>query len=202
MQQSRINRQIVGEVFRMMRGRFGSAFIAKFQTGERVPAGKPFEGYDIGVLEAIDIWVDVLKDLIPADIKHGLSQTFKHPPSADEFLAACCTREITPPVPIPGQKRLQAPPRLSAEEAAVKIASVAKAAKGMRFPNDLGQRIGWAETIAAEVSRGVYKGGTAGAQMAAEALLQARKLPGHMVKFLPKVKTENSESSDSEEAAA
>ncbi|OBU85851.1 hypothetical protein [Chromobacterium subtsugae] len=187
MQHSQVDRDVVNDIFRSLRGRFGNAFVDKFRSGERVPKdqGLPYEGMDIGLLEAIDVWVHELRNLSPADIRHGLESKFRYPPSADEFVQACCSRDYAPPAS-DSYDALPAP-TMSREEAEVHIAQVHQAAKGMQFPSGHGQRMDNWLKIADEVARGVYKGGTIGKRYAAEALAKAgRPVPEALQAYLPK----------------
>ncbi|WP_028534211.1 hypothetical protein [Paludibacterium yongneupense] len=176
-----VDRKVVGEIFRIMRGRFGSPFIAKFQTGEFVPKGLPFEGYDVGLLEAMDVWVETLKDLTPTDIKHGIAARYKHPPSCDEFIAACCgpDREYASQA-IPGLKAIPAP-ILSRAEASRRLAELTD----RRLCN--GGSISHRERellIAEQIAQGTYPGGLWPRQMTARYLHSIGELPKHMTKYL------------------
>ncbi|MGC0155011.1 hypothetical protein ACPRNU_21340 [Chromobacterium vaccinii] len=194
MQHSQVDRDVVNDIFRSLRGRFGNAFVDKFRSGERVPKdqGLPYEGMDIGLLEAIDVWVHELRNLSPADIRHGLESKFRYPPSADEFVLACCTREITPPTPTltdEAQRKLAAP-AITREQAEVHIATVARVAKSMSMPQNNRHRLDWAYTIAKEINRGVSTAPAYARRCAAEALFNARQsLPAELVPYLPESKT-------------
>ncbi|OQS41145.1 hypothetical protein [Chromobacterium haemolyticum] len=185
MKRSHLDRATVREIFRVLRGSFGSVFLEKFRTGKLVEGG-PNDGHDVGVLEAMDVWAQKLRNLSPADVKHGLDTTFKHPPSCDEFLTACCARDIRPPAPEYNPNQLTGP-RMTREEAEVQIAQVKRAARSMRFPSDNVRKLEWAYAIADETARGVYKGGMHGKRMAAEAIQDSRKpVPESLVPFLTK----------------
>lgn len=177
-----VDRKVVGEIFRVMRGRFGSPFLTKFQTGKLVPDGMPYAGYDVGLLEAMDVWVQELQDLSPYDIKHGLSARFKHPPSCDEFIAACCgpDREYTPPAGS-GTRALPVP-TLSREEASrrLKDLSADRLCNGGAMSHRERELL-----IADEIARGVYKGGLWSKQQTAMYLLSIGELPQHMAQYLP-----------------
>ncbi|WP_043614243.1 hypothetical protein [Chromobacterium violaceum] len=188
MTQSQLDRASVREIFRVLRGSIGNRFLDAFKTGVIVKEG-PNRGHDAGVLEAMDIWAYKLRHLTPADVRHGLQATFKHPPSADEFALAACARDITPPTPTltDETQRKLAGPSMTREEAEVHIAQVSRAAKSMRMPQDNRLRIDNWLRIAEEVERGVYKGGTLGKRMAAEALQKAgHEVPAALQPYLPK----------------
>ncbi|PRP68718.1 hypothetical protein BUE93_20855 [Chromobacterium amazonense] len=188
MTQSQLDRALVREIFRVLRGSIGNRFLDNFKTGVIVKDG-PNRGHDAGVLEAMDVWAHKLRHLTPADVRHGLQATFKHPPSADEFITAACAREITPPTPTlaPETQAKLAAPTITREQAEVHIAQVAKAAKSMRMPQDNRLRLDNWLKIADEVERGVYKGGTLGKRMAAEALQKAGEpVPAVLQPYLPK----------------
>lgn len=180
-----VDPSVIANIFRSLRGRFGNAFVDKYRSGKSVPAGQPNAGKDTGLLEAMDVWGHELRELSAKDIEHGLSCKFKYPPSADEFVQACCTREITPPMPDPDQKALSAP-RMSREQAEVHIAQVRKTANSMRFPSDNVRKLDWAYQIAEETAAGAYRCGY-GQRMAAEAFYDAGKpVPESLVPFLAK----------------
>lgn len=174
-------------IFRTLRGRFGSSFVDKFRDGgEKVIDPTSGKLVDPGLLEAMDVWAFELRNLSKADIQHGLSCSFKYPPSADEFLSACCSRDIRPPAPEYNHAQLEAP-KMTREEAEVQIAQVKRATRSMAFPNDNKRRLEWAYAIADETARGVYRGGMHGKRMAAEAILDSRKpVPESLVPFLTK----------------
>lgn len=178
--------ELVAAVFRSLRGRFGNAFVDKFRTGRLVPAGQPHAGKDTGLLEAMDVWAYELRHLGEADIRHGLASRFKYPPSADEFITACCNRDYSahPANVLPALAK--APPdALERELAARHLASVAGTVKRLAMPPSR-LRIDWAERIARQVAAGHYKGGHYGASLAAQALLAARQaIPPSLVPYLP-----------------
>lgn len=185
MHKSPISLAVVANIFRTLRGRFGSQFVDRFRSGQLVPDGSPNAGKDTGLLEAMDVWAHELRGLSETDIRHGLDTKFKFPPSADEFVQACCGRDYTPPA-LPGYDALPAP-RMTREEAEVHIAQVQKAARSMRFPSENRLRLGWAYGIADEVKRGVYQGGTHCKRMAALAIQHSHKpVPESLVPYLPK----------------
>jgi hypothetical protein len=184
MHKSPISPAIVANIFRTLRGRFGSPFVERYRSGDVVPEGRPNAGKDTGLLEAMEVWAHELRDLTPADIEHGLKCKFKYPPSADEFVQACCTREFTPPPPVSDRAALPAP-KMTREEAQVRIAEVGGAVK--RFPTDNSVKLDWAYKIADEAARGVYCGGVHGKRMAADAIQTARKpVPESLQPFLTK----------------
>lgn len=193
-----VNREVVENIFRSLRGRFGNAFVDKYRSGDRVPDGLPHAGKDVGLLEAMDVWAHELNGLSLADIEHGLKSKFKYPPSADEFVQACNQRDYSalahntvpalPPAAIT---------ELDRQAARKHMATVTSTVRGMSFPQGNVKRVDWAERIARDVAAGNYTGGAYGARMAAEALLDARKpIPAALVKFLP-----NPNKQDSPEAA-
>nr|WP_199065066.1 hypothetical protein [Chromobacterium sp. ASV5] len=187
MQQSPLDRATVREIFRVLRGSFGNRFLENYKTGELVEEGVN-KGHDVGVLEAMDVWGHKLRHLSPADVRHGLEATFKYPPSADEFIAVCCSRDITPPSPQPDpeQQRL-AGPKMTRKEAETKLRSIGAAVKTVDTGAGNRMQTGWAEKIADEVERGVYRGGAYAVRMAAEALATARKpVPAALQSYLPK----------------
>ncbi len=179
-------RELVAAVFRSLRGRFGNAFIDKFRTGRTVPDGQPHAGKDTGLLEAMDVWAYELRHLSQADIRHGLASRFKYPPSADEFITACCNRDYsTHPANALPALTLAPPDALERELAAKHLATVAGTVKRLAMPPSR-LRIDWAERIARQVATGHYKGGHYGARLAAEALLAARQpIPPALVPYLP-----------------
>lgn len=198
MQRSVIDQGTVAMIFRTLRGRFGSAFVEKFRSGTLVRDGLPNAGKDTGLLEAMDVWAHELRHLTLADVEHGLKTKFKYPPSADEFVTACCQRDYSaqahntvpalPPAAIT---------ELDRQAARKHMATVTSTVRGMSFPQGNAKRVDWAERIARDVEAGNYTGGAYGARMAAEALLDARKpIPPALVKFLP-----NPNKQDSPEAA-
>jgi len=92
---------------------------------------------------------------------------------------------LPPPARITEQQRLGATKHM---------ANVSSAVRGMGFPAGNQKRVDWAMTIAKEVERKNYHGGSYGARMAAEALLDARKpIPAALIPFLPAVKREELE---------
>lgn len=193
-----VNREVVENIFRSLRGRFGNAFVDKYRSGDRVPDGLPHAGKDVGLLEAMDVWAHELRHLTLADVEHGLKTKFKYPPSADEFVTACCQRDYSaqahntvpslPPVAIT---------ELDRQAARKHMATVTSTVRGMSFPQGNAKRVEWAERIARDVAAGNYTGGAYGSRMAAEALLDARKpIPAALVKFLP-----NPNKQDNPEAA-
>ena len=186
MHKSPISQATVANIFRVLRGRFGTAFVDKFRSGVRVEDG-PFAGKDAGLLETMDVWANELAGLSMADIEHGLSIKFKFPPSCDEFVQACVQRDYSaqahntvpalPPAAIT---------ELDRQAARKHMATVTSTVRGMCFPQGNAKRVDWAERIARDVAAGNYTGGAYGARMAAEALLDARKpIPAALVKFLP-----------------
>ena len=94
MHKSPISQATVANIFRVLRGRFGTAFVDKFRSGVRIEGG-PFAGKDAGLLETMDVWANELAGLSMADIEHGLSIKFKFPPSCDEFVQACVQRDYS-----------------------------------------------------------------------------------------------------------
>ncbi|MBM2884075.1 hypothetical protein JFK97_06695 [Chromobacterium phragmitis] len=187
--------QAIRFVFRSLRGRFGNAFVDKYRSGED-KVTDPISGklVDPGLLEAMDVWAYELRELSKADIQHGLKAKFKYPPSSDEFVQACCSREITPPTPTltdEAQRKL-AGPSMTREEAEVHIAQVAQAAKSMAMPTDNRHRLEWAYKIAREINQGVSRTNAYTRRMAAEALLNARKpVPVELVPYLPELRAED-----------
>lgn len=193
-----VNREVVENIFRSLRGRFGNAFVDKYRSGDRVPDGLPHAGKDVGLLEAMDVWAHELRYLTLADVEHGLKAKFKYPPSADEFVTACCLRDYSA---MPHNTVPALPPaaitELDRQAARKHMATVTSTVRSMAFPQGNAKRVDWAERIARDVAAGNYTGGAYGARMAAEALLDARKpIPAALVKFLP-----NPNKQDNPEAA-
>ena len=180
-----VDHTVVGNIFRSLRGRFGNAFVDKFRSGQIVPLGQHNAGKDTGLLEAMDVWVYELRQLSAKDIEHGLSCKFKYPPSADEFVQACCTREITPPTPTGDQKALPAP-KLTREEAEKHLSKIGGVVKRVNSGNDRLRLENWL-AIADETERGVYPKAASFCQaMAAEVLFKhGHKLGPEMLKHLP-----------------
>ena len=180
-----VDHAVVGNIFRSLRGRFGTAFMDKFRSGKAVPEGQPNAGRDTGLLEAIDVWVYELRQLSAKDVEHGLSCKFKYPPSADEFVQACCTREIKPPTPTSDLKALPAP-TLTREEAEKHLSQLGGAVKRVNSGNDRLRLENWL-VIADETERGVYPKTASYCQaMAAEVLFKhGYKLGPAMMKHLP-----------------
>lgn len=194
MPKSPISQATVANIFRVLRGRFGSAFVDKYRSGVKVEDG-PFAGKDAGLLETMDVWASELGGLSMADIEHGLNSKFKYPPSCDEFVQACVQRDYSAQ---PQNNFPALPParitELDRKAAKQHMATVSSAVRGMSFPAGNQKRVDWAMTIAAEVERKNYHGGSYGARMAAEALLDAHKpIPAALIPFLPAVKREERE---------
>lgn len=188
-----VNREVVENIFRSLRGRFGNAFVDKYRSGDRVPDGLPHAGKDVGLLETMDVWAHELRELTLADIEHGLKTKFKYPPSADEFVQACCQRDYAS---LPQNTLPALPPaaitELDRQAAKKHMATVTSTMRGMQFPRDNQNRLDWAERIADEVERHVYRGGTHGAQMAAEAFHNSRRpVPAALLPFVPKSSRED-----------
>ena len=96
-------------------------------------------------------------------------------------------RERMAPIPDISPEAALPAPKMSQGDVQVKIADVQRAAKKMRFPAGDRLELGWAYTIADEVARGVYKGGTLGKRYAAEALQKAgRPVPEALQPYLAK----------------
>lgn len=195
MPKSPISQATVANIFRHLRGRFGSPFVDRYRSGKIVPDGQPNAGKDTGLLEAMDVWAHELAGLTVADIEHGLNSKFKFPPSCDEFVQACLQRDYSAQphntVPALPPARITELDRQAAQKHMAKVSS---AVRGMGFPAGNQKRLDWAMTIAGEVERKNYHGGSYGARMAAEALLDARKpIPAALIPFLPAVKREELE---------
>ncbi|WP_374557724.1 hypothetical protein [Aquitalea pelogenes] len=184
-----VDHTVVGNIFRSLRGRFGNAFMDKFRSGKAVPEGQQNAGRDTGLLEAIDVWVYELRQLSDKDIQHGLSCRFKYPPSADEFVHACCTREITPPTPTGDLQSLPAP-TLTREQAEKHLSRLGGAVKSLSSGNDR-LRLDWAHKIAEESANGTYCGGLMGKRLAADAFYDSRNpVPAALLPFLSKNRAE------------
>jgi len=123
MPSSAVDRETIEGIFRALRGRFGNAFIEKFRTGQLVPDGLPFAGKDIGLLEAMDVWAHELRGLSAAEIQNGLKSRFKFPPSADEFVEACCQLDYSA---LPNNERFAAlpAPKLTRDEAEQRLSTL------------------------------------------------------------------------------
>ncbi len=74
----------VERIFEHLHGRFGNAFLAKWQIGLTNPAG-----LDIGVENAKKVWASELSGYSLDEIKCGLSARYSYPPSLDEFQNNC-----------------------------------------------------------------------------------------------------------------
>lgn len=178
-----VDPSVIANIFRSLRGRFGNAFVDKYRSGKSVPAGQPNAGKDTGLLEAMDVWGHELRELSAKDIEHGLSCKFKYPPSADEFVQACCTREVTPPAPIPGQKALAAP-TITRDEAAKRLSAIGATVKTMDMGAGGKLNLKWAYAIADDIASG-RRAASLPAQMAADALYENnRTVPEALVPFL------------------
>lgn len=194
--QSAIDPQTIRFVFRTLRGRFGSSFVDKYRDGgEKVLDPVSGKMVDAGLLESMDVWAYEMRKLSQADIQHGLSAQFKYPPSCDEFIKACLQRDYSAQ---PHNTLPALPParitELDRQAARQHMATVSSAVRGMGFPAGNEKRLDWAMAIAKEVERKNYHGGSYGARMAAEALLDARKpIPAALIPFLPAVKREELE---------
>lgn len=194
--------QTIRFVFRTLRGRFGNGFVDKFRTDdEKVLDSVTGRMVDPGLLEAMDVWAYELRKLNNADIQHGLTCRFKYPPSADEFVMACCTREFQPPAPEYNPNQLTGP-RMSREESVAHMAEVKRAARSMAFPADSARKLDWAFRIAEEAGRGVYRGGMIGKRMAAEAIRDSGKqVPPALVQYLQGSNMMHAANDHGEEAA-
>lgn len=188
--QSAANPQTIRFVFRTLRGRFGNTFVDKYRDGgEKVHDPVSGKEVDPGLLEAMDVWAYELHQLSDKDIQHGLTCRFKYPPSADEFVQACCTREITPPKPDPDQKALPAP-TLTREQAEKHLSKLGGAVKSLSSGNDR-LRLDWAHKIAEESANGTYCGGMMGKRLAADAFYDTRNpVPAALLPFLSKNRVE------------
>ncbi|WP_162897049.1 hypothetical protein [Chromobacterium rhizoryzae] len=181
---SQIDPATIAMIFRSLRGRFGNAFVDKFRSGQAVASGQ-HAGKDSGLVEAMEVWAYELRQLTQADIQHGLTCRFKYPPSSDEFITACCTREITPPKGEYNSLQLEAPKmtRAQAEKHITQIgAAVKSVAKG---PGDR-VCLEWALMIADETARGVYRAnGGYSQRLAADAFYEnQRPVPESLKPFL------------------
>jgi hypothetical protein len=186
MSNSPLSRAVVENIFRALRGRFGSEFVNRYRSGEIVPKGKPNEGKDTGLLEAMDVWAYELRDLSTADIQHGLNSKFRRAPSSDEFIQACVNRDYRPPNEDfkASEAKALAAPRMSREEAQIRLSEMGGAVK---TTGTVGRaNIEWAYTIARQVEQGVYRSGSHCCRMAAEAIRDARQpVPECLRKYLP-----------------
>lgn len=177
-----VDHAVVGNIFRSLRGRFGNAFVEKFRSGKTVPEGQRNAGKDTGLLEAIDVWTHELRQLSAKDVEHGLTCRFKYPPSADEFVQACCTREITPPTPTGDLKALPAP-TLTREEAEKHLSRIGAAVKSLNSGNER-LNLDWAHQIATATAAGTYPYDS-GKRMAADAFYENhRPVPDALARFL------------------
>jgi hypothetical protein len=186
-----VDHTVVGNIFRSLRGRFGNAFVDKFRSGQIVPNGQHGGGKDTGLLEAMDVWVYELRQLSAKDIEHGLACKFKYPPSADEFVQACCTREITPPTPT-GDLQVLPAPKLTREQAEKHLGRLGGVVRSLKSSNER-LSLDWAIKIADESARGTYCC-LMGKRLAADALYDTRNpVPAALLPFLSKSRTEEAD---------
>lgn len=74
----------MNKLFLELHGRFGNEFTGRFATG--IPDE---QGLDSGVENAKATWARRMAGLNGEQIQRGLASTYKFPPSADDFVAAC-----------------------------------------------------------------------------------------------------------------
>jgi hypothetical protein len=74
----------IERIFEHFHGRFGNAFLTKWQIGLTNHAG-----LDIGVENAKKVWASELSGYSPDEVKRGLSARYAYPPSLDEFQNNC-----------------------------------------------------------------------------------------------------------------
>ncbi len=74
----------IERIFEHFHGRFGNAFLAKWQIGIT-----NHSGLDIGVENAKKVWANKLSGYSPDEINCGLAARYPFPPSLDQFQEHC-----------------------------------------------------------------------------------------------------------------
>lgn len=174
-----VDRTTVTLIFRTLRGRFGSAFIDRYRSGDVAQSG-PDAGKDIGLLETMDVWAHELADLTPGEIQHALSHRFAKVPSCDDFILAARQRDVRPQEQFDRSRAISAPV-LSREEANKRMAELTstRLANGGKMSHRERELL-----IADEIARGVYQGGLWSKRQTARYLQSIGELPAHMTRFL------------------